>query len=1001
MDMEIPLPEELEWLEANSHLHDDYEDLEPPPEPESEPYPEDYEDQPQSQAQPQPHHQQQPPNQQPSKPTLSIPSIPTSITDPSLHSKTQINGKKRFRSDEPGPSDRNNIPVPSEDKRSRVESAPSEIENNEDWLRYVPPPSEAANLEPVVVEEEKIVSRYASQIDGDCVPVTGTDGHRVYAKISRVDKEDKLKRLDMKAYSNGLISEPINVLMQRVEHDAFMKTLQASVEGQSDVILPEAPVGNEKLWVDKYAPNSFMELLSDEQTNREVLLWLKQWDSCVFGSEIRTTTDDVLNSLRRHSSVAQHQKLSGRNFFGKNRENREPRLHEETSKVHNYLDQENNDSKGIQESWSKKLKGSGPPEQKILLLCGSPGLGKTTLAHIAARHCGYHVMEINASDDRSSSTVEAKILDVVQMNSVMADSKPKCLVIDEIDGALGEGKGAVEVILKMVSAERKSDTGKENVAKEEQSGRMSSKRKRKNASLSRPVICICNDLYAPALRPLRQVAKVHIFTQPTVSRVVSRLKYICNKEGLKTSSIALTALAEYTECDIRSCLNTLQFLNKKKETLNVLEISSQVVGRKDTSKSAFDIWKEIFQKRKAKRERKSGNGCSSMSNEFEFLHSLVSNRGDYDIILDGIHENILQLHYHDPVMQKTVKCLHSLGVSDLIHQNIMRTQQMSLLVYQPAIAIAVHSLIAQVEKPNIEWPKSFHRCRAILMEKMDSLRSWHHKISPYISRHLSVKSFVEDSVSPLLHILSPPTLRPVAMHLLSEKEKDDLSQLVNAMVSYSITYKNVKSDPLLSTIRHETAVDASMLSFDPPVGDLINFKGYRSGHFVLALAVKQVLVHEVEKQKILQGNINRSIQPTEVFNKKNQAWAGEDNDRAQSSISDYAPASAKNTENAKKSSNLSRCETLLPPVSLALGSTESATVSVKIRSTGDMKKHSRDSSAFFDRFRKLSSKGSQNTDNAIQRPVTLERDSRPLLFKFNEGFTNAVKRPVRIREFLL
>ncbi|KAI7740053.1 hypothetical protein M8C21_006229, partial [Ambrosia artemisiifolia] len=88
--------------------------------------------------------------------------------------------------------------------------------------------------------------------------------------------------------------------------------------------------------------------------------------------------------------------------------------------------------------------------KQILLLCGAPGLGKTTLAHVAARHCGYRVVEINASDDRSSSTIESKILDVVQMNSVMADSRPKCLVIDEIDGALGDGKGAVDVILKMV-----------------------------------------------------------------------------------------------------------------------------------------------------------------------------------------------------------------------------------------------------------------------------------------------------------------------------------------------------------------------------------------------------------------------------------------------------------------------------------------------------------------------------------------------------------------------
>lgn len=34
--------------------------------------------------------------------------------------------------------------------------------------------------------------------------------------------------------------------------------------------------------------------------------------------------------------------------------------------------------------------------------------------------------------------------------------------------------------------------------------------------LMRPIICICNDLYAPALRPLRDVAKVFHFKKPQV-----------------------------------------------------------------------------------------------------------------------------------------------------------------------------------------------------------------------------------------------------------------------------------------------------------------------------------------------------------------------------------------------------------------------------------------------------------------------------------------------------
>ena len=33
---------------------------------------------------------------------------------------------------------------------------------------------------------------------------------------------------------------------------------------------------------------------------------------------------------------------------------------------------------------------------QLALLCGPPGLGKTTLAHIIAKHAGYNVVEMNA-----------------------------------------------------------------------------------------------------------------------------------------------------------------------------------------------------------------------------------------------------------------------------------------------------------------------------------------------------------------------------------------------------------------------------------------------------------------------------------------------------------------------------------------------------------------------------------------------------------------------------
>ncbi|KAG0502207.1 hypothetical protein HPP92_002279 [Vanilla planifolia] len=100
-----------------------------------------------------------------------------------------------------------------------------------------------------------------------------------------------------------------------------------------------------------------------------------------------------------------------------------------------------------------------------------------------------------------------------------------------------------------VAADKKNSTERANPTEQASSGN-SSKKGPKPASLLRPmrnrVICICNDLYALALRPIRQIAKVHIFMQPSISRVVNRLKHICKKEGYKTNSIAVATLAEYT-----------------------------------------------------------------------------------------------------------------------------------------------------------------------------------------------------------------------------------------------------------------------------------------------------------------------------------------------------------------------------------------------------------------------------------------------------------------------
>jgi hypothetical protein len=46
------------------------------------------------------------------------------------------------------------------------------------------------------------------------------------------------------------------------------------------------------------------------------------------------------------------------------------------------------------------------------------------------------------------------------------------------------------------------------------------------------------------------------------------------------------------------------------------------------------------------------------------------------------------------------------------------------------------------------------------------LKTWQTQMSPVVSRHMSVESFVEDIASSFLHILSPLSLRPVSILLI-------------------------------------------------------------------------------------------------------------------------------------------------------------------------------------------------------------------------------------------
>lgn len=111
-----------------------------------------------------------------------------------------------------------------------------------------------------------------------------------------------------------------------------------------------------QLWTTRYAPQSLKDVCGNKSAVEKLELWLKEW-YITFVSTVLL----IPNLFFRPQSYRASFKKPGKN---------------------------------------------GMNMYRAVLISGSPGIGKTTSAHLCAKLAGYTPIELNASDTRSKKLVE-------------------------------------------------------------------------------------------------------------------------------------------------------------------------------------------------------------------------------------------------------------------------------------------------------------------------------------------------------------------------------------------------------------------------------------------------------------------------------------------------------------------------------------------------------------------------------------------------------------------